>query len=97
MSVAGVVTDSDNGLALGFDDFPTQPMDGRAKGEGSSRLAWRTSTFASRIEGFLRVSRGGGWRLKRSELVQDGTPEELRERQGGFRTLWRMQAKVQTH
>lgn len=90
MSVAGVVTDSDNGLALGFDDFPTQPMDGRAKGEGSSRLAWRTSTFASRLEGFLQVSRGRGWRLEGGEIVQNGTPEELRVGQGVFRTRWRM-------
>ena len=32
--------------------------------------------------------------LEDGEIVQDGTPEELRESQGRFRTLWQMQAMV---
>lgn len=60
------------------------------RARAAARLAWRTSTFASRIEGFLRVSRGGGWRLEGGEIVQNGTPEELRVGQGVFRTRWRM-------
>ncbi|MDM8191718.1 ABC transporter ATP-binding protein [Pseudomonas koreensis] len=32
--------------------------------------------------------------LEDGEIVQDGTPEDLRESQGRFRTLWQMQAMV---
>lgn len=49
-------------------------------------VAHRLSTIAS----FDRVLV-----LEEGKVVQDGAPDELRRRQGRFRTLWQMQTMVQ--